>query len=77
MATGVSEPAFGFIGTGLSEPVRFFVGLKDALPFTGVGVRGLRENPHGTPVADFGLQASKLTDDFGVGFGDGVYNFLE
>ena len=32
MATGVSEPAFGLIATGLSEPARFFTGLRD--PFT-------------------------------------------
>ena len=72
IATGLSEPAFGFMGAGLSEPVCFFAGLRDVLPFTGVGVRGLRENSDGTPIADFGLRASKLPDNFGVGFGDGV-----
>lgn len=73
----MSEPAFGLIGTGLSEPVRFLAGLKGAFPFIGVGVSGLRENSDGTPMADFGLRASKRAEDLGVDFGDGENDFLE
>ena len=72
------EPAFGLIGliaTGLSEPARFFVGLRDALAWE--GINDLRANSEGSPMADFGLRASKLPDDLGVDFGDGEKGFLE
>lgn len=78
IATGVLEPAFGLISliaTGLSEPARFFDGLRDA--FAWEGINDLRANSDGSPMADFGLRASKLPDDLGVDFGDGEKDFLE
>ena len=77
MATGVSEPAFGLITTGLSEPARFFIGLRDPFTLTS-GTSVLRENSDGIPMAVLGLLGRGFLDDFGVeDEGEVENNFLE